>query len=95
MPGPYTHWESTKSLFKKLFVWGIVIIGGLWLLAYWLTPEKERLAQEYCISQDAVAGAKSVRGRLISLSGSHQQFGFATNDPLSNAPLEDKRLFLG
>jgi hypothetical protein len=54
MPGPYTHWESTKSLFRKLFVWGIVIIGGLWLLTYWWTPEKERLAQEYGISQDAV-----------------------------------------
>jgi hypothetical protein len=21
MPGPYTHWESTKQVFKQLFVW--------------------------------------------------------------------------
>jgi hypothetical protein len=54
MPGPYTHWESTKRLFKQLFIWAIVFVGGMALLVYWFTPEKERLAQQYNVSQDAV-----------------------------------------
>jgi hypothetical protein len=50
----YPHWESTKSLFKQLFVTAVVMIAGLYAVWYWITPEKERIAGDYRISQDAV-----------------------------------------
>src|SRR5579863_7919540 len=42
-----------NGLFKWLF-WGIVILGGVYALGYWLTPEKQRLAQEYKVAEDKV-----------------------------------------
>jgi hypothetical protein len=54
MAGPYPHWENTKKLFKQIFVWAVAIGGGLMLLIDLLTPEKERLADQYHVSQDAV-----------------------------------------
>ena len=54
MPGPYPHWENTKRLFKQLFLWAFAFVVGAMLLIYWTTPEKQRLARQYHVSQDAV-----------------------------------------
>lgn len=32
-------------------VWGVAIVGGLIALGYWLTPEKDRLAHQYDVSE--------------------------------------------
>ena len=43
---------------RQALVWGVLIVGGSvafnYLLTYSLTTEKERLAQEYHVSQDAI-----------------------------------------
>jgi|HubBroStandDraft_2_1064218.scaffolds.fasta_scaffold48379_3 hypothetical protein len=54
MPGPYPYWEKLKTDVKKLF-WSVAaIVLGLWALSYWLTPEKQRIAAHYKISEDHV-----------------------------------------
>jgi hypothetical protein len=54
MPRTYPDWERTKKTFQRLFVWGLSIVGLLLLLQIWLTPEKDRLAQQYQIPEDKV-----------------------------------------
>lgn len=41
-------------LIRGILIWGFVLICGFALLVYWLTPEKERLASKYRVSQDHV-----------------------------------------
>jgi hypothetical protein len=41
-------------LIRGIFIWGVAIICGIMLLVYWLTPEQERLSNQYRISQDKV-----------------------------------------
>jgi hypothetical protein len=50
----YTHWESTKSLYLGLLVRLVFIIVAIYVVWYWITPEKERIALKYMISKDAV-----------------------------------------
>jgi hypothetical protein len=63
MPGPYPHWENTKRLFKQLFIWAIVFVGGMGLLVYWFTPEKERLAQQYHVTRKCLT-VRAPRSRI-------------------------------
>jgi hypothetical protein len=44
-------WE--KRVFSKLFGWAIVI-SAILVVIYWLTPEQEKLANEYHISKQNV-----------------------------------------
>ena len=46
-------WEATKSLSKASFWLGALFFGMYWM-GYFLTPEKQRVAQKYHVSQDAV-----------------------------------------
>src|SRR5262249_37924136 len=47
-------WGELGRAVSKLFMWGVVILGGLAALAYWLTPEADRLAEQYRISKDKI-----------------------------------------
>jgi hypothetical protein len=58
LPRPNTpHGEKLSETFGRLLVklfWVILILGGLYGIVYWLTPEKTQLAQEYKIAEDKV-----------------------------------------
>ena len=79
MPGPYPNWEKAKEQLGKLFFWGIVSAFGLMALNYWLTPEKELLADQY----------QTQRGQHQDIGG---YFGFiAVEQPLAaNNALTDQ-----
>ena len=42
------------NLVKALFFWGVAFVFGFGLLLYWFTPEKEKLADQYHVSQENV-----------------------------------------
>jgi hypothetical protein len=45
--------EVGRTLFKAI-VWGVVIVGGMIGVGYWLTPEVDRLAEQYHVSKDKI-----------------------------------------
>jgi hypothetical protein len=49
----YPFWEATKSVSKGLGWMGALFFGMYWM-GYFLTPEKQHLAEKYQVSQDAV-----------------------------------------
>jgi hypothetical protein len=49
-----SHWDSSKKMFDQLVVWLVCAAGGIWAIVYFLTPEKERLADKYHVQQSAV-----------------------------------------
>src|SRR6266566_8546018 len=48
----YPLWEATKSV-SKGFGWMGALFFGMYWMGYFLTPEKQHLAEKYQVSQDA------------------------------------------
>ena len=57
----YPLWEATKSV-SKGFGWMGALFFGMYWMGYFLTPEKQHLAEKYQVSQDAVFIAPKPRG---------------------------------
>jgi hypothetical protein len=52
--GQRQSWKELGRTLSNLLVWGVVLVLGLLLVAYWLTPEADRLADQYHVSKDKI-----------------------------------------
>jgi hypothetical protein len=50
----HSSWGELGRALTKFFVWGVVIFIGLVVVVKWLTPEVDRLAEQYSVSKDKI-----------------------------------------